>query len=160
LYFSSNKKKISGRESHLAAGCRNIPRANAASAILALPPILFGARCTMPKLTAGLRYVYAFQPNANFLFVCLGQVRFLVEQGIDHLVSLSPEKIPPHYAFPNLKHTLIPVEDFTGPTIAEIQKFIEITDEARREGEAVGVHCAEGTSRSSFHCFHLYFFEQ
>ena len=32
----------------------------------------------------------------------------------------------------------------TGPTIAEIQKFIEITDDARREGEAVGVHCAEG----------------
>merc|ERR1719481_1586773 len=47
------------------------------------------------------------------------QVRFLVDQGIDHLVSLSPEKIPPHYAFPDLKHTLIPVEDFTGPTIAE-----------------------------------------
>ena len=62
-------------------------------------------------------------------------MRFLVEQGIDHLVSLSPEKIPPHYAFPDLKHTLIPVEDFTGPTIAEIQKFIEITDTARRDGE-------------------------
>jgi hypothetical protein len=73
-----------------------------------------------------------------------------VEQGIDHLVSLSPEKIPPHYAFPNLKHTLIPVEDFTGPTIAEIQKFIEITDEARREGEAVGVHCAEGRGDTIF----------
>ena len=58
-----------------------------------------------------------------------------MEQGIDHLVSLSPEKIPPHYAFPDLKHTLIPVEDFTGPTIAEIQKFIEITDTARRDGE-------------------------
>ena len=58
-----------------------------------------------------------------------------MEQGIDHLVSLSPEKIPPHYAFPDLKHTLIPVEDFTGPTIAEIQKFIEICDDARREGE-------------------------
>ena len=65
----------------------------------------------------------------------VSQVRFLVEQGIDHLVSLSPEKIPPHYAFPDLKHTLIPVEDFTGPTIAEIQKFIEITDTARRDGE-------------------------
>ena len=63
------------------------------------------------------------------------QVRFLVEQGIDHLVSLSPEKIPPHYAFPDLKHTLIPVEDFTGPTIAEIQKFLEICDCARRDGE-------------------------
>ena len=58
-----------------------------------------------------------------------------MEQGIDHLVSLSPEKIPPHYAFPNLQHTLIPVEDFTGPTIAEIQKFLEICDCARRDGE-------------------------
>ena len=47
------------------------------------------------------------------------QVRFLVEQGIDHLVSLSPEKIPPHYAFPNLKHTLIPVEDFTGQVLVQ-----------------------------------------
>ena len=62
-------------------------------------------------------------------------MRFLVEQGIDHLVSLSPEKIPPHYAFPDLRHTLIPVEDFTGPTIAEIQKFLEICDCARRDGE-------------------------
>ena len=50
-------------------------------------------------------------------------------------MSLSPEKIPPHYAFPDLKHTLIPVEDFTGPTIAEIQKFLEICDCARRDGE-------------------------
>ena len=65
------------------------------------------------------------------------QVRFLVEQGIDHLVSLSPEKIPPHYAFPDLQHTLIPVEDFTGPTIAEIQKFLEICDCARRDGEVI-----------------------
>ena len=30
---------------------------------------------------------------------------------------------------------MIPVEDFTGPTISEIQKFIEITDDARKEGE-------------------------
>ena len=30
---------------------------------------------------------------------------------------------------------MIPVEDFTGPTISEIQKFIEITDEARKDGE-------------------------
>ena len=82
-----------------------------------------------------------------------------MDQGIDHLVSLSPEKIPPAYAYPkyppcvviniirlsnlsnldqnvfSLKHTMIPVEDFTGPTISEIQKFIEITDEARKEGE-------------------------
>ncbi|XP_023324300.1 dual specificity protein phosphatase 23 [Eurytemora carolleeae] len=89
------------------------------------------------------------------------QVRFLVEQGIDHLVSLSPEKIPPHYAFPNLNHTLIPVEDFTGPTIAEIQKFLEITDDARRDGEAVGVHCAEGRGRTGVMCacYLIYYYD-
>lgn len=80
------------------------------------------------------------------------QVRFLITQGIDHLVTLSPEKIPPVYAFPDLKHTSIPVEDFTGPTIAEIQKFIVIMDEARGNGEAVGVHCAEGRGRTGVMC--------
>ena len=69
-----------------------------------------------------------------------------MEQGIDHLVSLSPEKIPPHYAFPDLKHTLIPVEDFTGPTIAEIQKFIEICDEARREGEVASHYTSQAST--------------
>jgi len=89
------------------------------------------------------------------------QVRFLVDQGIDHLVTLSPEKIPPHYAFPNLRHTLIPVEDFTGPTIPEIQKFIEITDDARKEGEAVGVHCAEGRGRTGVMCacYLIYYYD-
>jgi len=63
------------------------------------------------------------------------QLRFLISQGIDHLVTLSSDKLPPHYAFPELKWTLIPVEDFTGPTISEIKKFINIIDEARRNGE-------------------------
>ena len=63
------------------------------------------------------------------------QVRFLIDQGIDHLVTLSSDKLPPHYAFPDLKWTMIPVEDFTGPTISEIKKFISIMDDARRDGE-------------------------
>ena len=33
----------------------------------------------------------------------LDKVRFLVDQGIDHLVSLSPEKIPPAYAYPKYR---------------------------------------------------------
>ena len=81
------------------------------------------------------------------------QVRFLVEQGIDHLVSLSPEKIPPHYAFPNLQHTLIPVEDFTGPTIAEIQKFLEICDCARRDGEV----CQDCQLFLRFYIYQIFF---
>ena len=67
------------------------------------------------------------------------QVRFLVQQGIDHLVTLSADKLPPHYAFPDLKWTMIPVEDFTGPTISEIKKFISIIDDARRDGEVIKI---------------------
>ena len=63
------------------------------------------------------------------------QVRFLVDQGIDALVTLSADKIPPHYAFPELTHALIPVEDFKGPAIADIKRFINIMDEARKNGE-------------------------
>ena len=51
------------------------------------------------------------------------------------MVTLSADKLPPHYAFPDLKWTMIPVEDFTGPTIAEIKKFLKIVDDARRNGE-------------------------
>ena len=63
------------------------------------------------------------------------QVNFLIKQGIDHLITLAADKIPPHYAFPELKWTMIPVEDFTGPSIADIKKFIQIMAEARRDGE-------------------------
>lgn len=80
------------------------------------------------------------------------QVRFLISQGIDHLITLSSDKLPPHYAFPELKWTMIPVEDFTGPTITDIKNFINIMDEARRDGEAVGVHCAEGRGRTGVMC--------
>lgn len=56
-------------------------------------------------------------------------------QGIDHLVTLSADKIPPHYAFPELQWSLIPVEDFHGPAMKDIKQFINIMDEARKNGE-------------------------
>eukprot|EP00095_Tigriopus_kingsejongensis_P009105 maker-scaffold150_size309978-snap-gene-0.9 protein:Tk09105 transcript:maker-scaffold150_size309978-snap-gene-0.9-mRNA-1 annotation:"dual specificity protein phosphatase 23-like isoform x1" len=80
------------------------------------------------------------------------QVRFLVDQGIDQLVTLSADKIPPHYAFPELGHFLIPVEDFKGPAINDIKRFINIMDDARKNGEAVAVHCAEGRGRTGVMC--------
>jgi atypical dual specificity phosphatase len=80
------------------------------------------------------------------------QIRFLISQGIDRLITLSADKIPPHYAFPELKWCLIPVEDFHGPSMRDIKKFITIMDEARQMGEAVGVHCAEGRGRTGVMC--------
>ena len=63
------------------------------------------------------------------------QINFLIRQGIDHLITLAADKIPPYYAFPELKWTMIPVEDFTGPSIVDIKKFIQIVAEARRNSE-------------------------
>lgn len=80
------------------------------------------------------------------------QLRFLLDQGIDQLVTLSADKIPPYYAFPELQHSLIPVEDFKGPAISDIQRFINIMDDARKQGEAVAVHCAEGRGRTGVMC--------
>ena len=67
------------------------------------------------------------------------QVNFLLKQGIDHLITLAADKIPPHYAFPELKWTMIPVEDFTGPLISDIQKFIDIMAKARMDGEVTWI---------------------
>ena len=67
------------------------------------------------------------------------QVNFLIKQGIDHLITLASDKIPPHYAFPDLRWTMIAVEDFTGPTITDIKKFISAMDEARRNGEVCAI---------------------
>ena len=108
-----------------------------------------------PEIPAEWRDIEA---PINFTWVCqdelagMGwpksrdQVRFLVEQGIDHLITLSMDKLPPHYAFPDLKWTSIPVEDFTGPTITEIKKFISIMDDARRDGEVT----------NDFYCLYNY----
>jgi len=89
------------------------------------------------------------------------QVNFLIKQGIDHLITLASDKIPPTYAFPDLKWTMIPVEDFTGPAISDIRKFIQAMDDARQNGEAVGVHCAEGRGRTGVicACYLIYYYE-
>ena len=78
------------------------------------------------------------------------QVRFLLSQGIDHLITLSADKIPPYYAFPELKWSLISVEDFTGPCIRDIKKFINEMDKARMEGE---VRKSKSNKYSSFNTF-------
>ncbi len=44
------------------------------------------------------------------------------------------------------------MEDFTGPAIRDIKRFINMMDIARLNGEAIGVHCAEGRGRTGVMC--------
>lgn len=97
-------------------------------------------------------------PPWNFSWVVKGElaamawpqtvenVRYVVQQGINHLITLSPEKKPPSVGkFPQLKWTVIPVEEFEAPTIKQIKAFIEICQRAviKHEVSSSGGTCQQ-----------------
>ncbi|XP_054257981.1 dual specificity protein phosphatase 23-like isoform X2 [Macrosteles quadrilineatus] len=75
-------------------------------------------------------------------------IEYVVESGIKHLVTLSPEKIPPAKHHPKVKWKLISIQEFQAPTLDQIRQFIDICEEAERNKEAVGVHCRQGRGRT------------
>ena len=74
---------------------------------------------------------------------------WLQSEGITVLVSLTEEPIPEEvlekYGMEGLH---LPVEDFTPPTLAQIDRFLEEVDRARREEFALGIHCTAGKGRT------------
>lgn len=57
----------------------------------------------------------------------IGNLKYLYEeQGIKHLVTLSPEKRPPIYDYLKLDWTEIAIEEFEAPTVKDILKFIDV----------------------------------
>ncbi|TRY86911.1 hypothetical protein DNTS_002191 [Danionella cerebrum] len=74
--------------------------------------------------------------------------RFLLENGVKHLVCLL-ETLPPGYeSFPELQLHHISIVDFTPPTLHQILRFLNIVEEANARGEAVAVHCMHGLGRT------------
>lgn len=65
----------------------------------------------------------------------VANLNFLVQQGIKHLVTLSPEMIPPVQNYSQLRWTLIPVEEFEAPSMEDVERFIEICGESRKRNE-------------------------
>ena len=74
---------------------------------------------------------------------------WLQSAGITVLVSLTEEPIPEEslekYGMAGLH---LPVEDFTPPTLAQINRFLEEVDRARLENYALGIHCTAGKGRT------------
>ncbi|CAG5049780.1 unnamed protein product [Parnassius apollo] len=76
-------------------------------------------------------------------------LNYLVDSGINHLITLSPEKLPPVFDFDRkLKWTEIGIKEFGAPTLKQILKFIEICERAEMKGEVIGVHCRHGRGRT------------
>jgi atypical dual specificity phosphatase len=78
----------------------------------------------------------------------VAQLEGLVREGVSHLVSLSPEMPPPATPVQGLTIHYIPIEDFQAPTLNQIEKFLEICDDALEAGKGVAVHCRGGNGRT------------
>ncbi|XP_032060419.1 dual specificity protein phosphatase 23 isoform X1 [Aythya fuligula] len=77
-----------------------------------------------------------------------GHYRFLLGQGVRHLVSLSERPPPHHGCCPAVQLHRIRVPDFSPPTPGQIQSFLQLVEEANGRGEAVAVHCLLGHGRT------------
>ncbi|XP_049880204.1 dual specificity protein phosphatase 23-like [Pectinophora gossypiella] len=101
----------------------------------AYPPLKFS--WVIPKKLAAM----AFPRNKENL-------KFLTNQGITTLVTLTAGKKPPVDDIPRLRWTEIPIEEFELPSIDQIKTFIDVCKRADKNGEVMGIHCRQGRSRS------------
>lgn len=88
----------------------------------AYPPLKFS--WVIPKKLAAM----AFPRNVENL-------KFITNQGITHLVTLTAGKKPPVDDIPRLRWSEIPIEEFELPTVEDVKKFIEVCKRADKNGE-------------------------
>lgn len=76
-------------------------------------------------------------------------MEFLAAEGIDLLVSLTEEPTPADEVEAKGMELLhVPIQDFTAPTMEQMELFVERAAAEIDGGGAVGVHCAGGHGRT------------
>ncbi|CAH0596898.1 unnamed protein product [Chrysodeixis includens] len=101
----------------------------------AYPPLKFS--WVIPKKIAAM----AFPRNKENL-------KYLVNQGITHLVTLTAGKKPPVDDIARLRWSEVPVEEFETPNVEQVKKFIDVCKKSDKNGEVMAVHCRQGRGRS------------
>ncbi|XP_031327282.1 dual specificity protein phosphatase 23-like [Photinus pyralis] len=74
-------------------------------------------------------------------------MNYLESVGIKHLITLSPEILPPSEG-KTIKWSQIFIEEFEAPSLEQILKFVDICNTCRILHEAVGIHCRMGRGRT------------
>ncbi|CAK1543378.1 unnamed protein product [Leptosia nina] len=90
----------------------------------------------------------------------VANLNYLADLGINHIITLSPERIPPILQCDRkMKWTEIRIKEFGAPSLKQIIKFIEICKRAEMMGEVVGVHCRHGRGRTGtmLACYLVFF---
>ncbi len=71
------------------------------------------------------------------------------QNGITTVVSLTETPLPQAFMEEaRLSYTHIPIDDFTPPSISQVDQFVQIVDEVEEKGGAVLVHCFAGVGRT------------
>ncbi len=79
----------------------------------------------------------------------LGDLLWLRQSGIGAVVSVTMSTLSPsEFDECGLAWLQLPVEDFTAPTLKQIQTFADFVDDQRTLGHATLVHCSAGLGRS------------
>lgn len=63
------------------------------------------------------------------------EYQYLLDNGIRHLVCLCERKPPHHDTCPDLKLHHIKIVDFTPPSPSQIERFLDIVEEANSKNE-------------------------
>ncbi|XP_045461790.1 dual specificity protein phosphatase 23-like [Harmonia axyridis] len=88
--------------------------------------------------------------------------QFLGEQGIHHILTLSPENIPRKLKkYWNLGWSRIDIEEFEAPSIDNILEFLDLCKKCRGCNQAIAIHCRMGRGRTGVMaaCYLVHFLE-
>ncbi|XP_052103485.1 dual specificity protein phosphatase 23-like [Mytilus californianus] len=75
-------------------------------------------------------------------------IQYLLDNNVTYLISLTSYRQPPVTDFKDMNHLHCKVEEFTPPSLDQIQESIDFIDRAYEHGKAVGIHCQHGIGRT------------
>lgn len=76
-------------------------------------------------------------------------LRWLREQGVDILLTLTPDPVPRRSVDQaGLMSVHVPIDDMQAPTFEQLEQCIGVIEKARESRMAVNVHCLYGQGRT------------
>lgn len=76
------------------------------------------------------------------------EVVFLLENNVRCLISLTNKRVPAMGKFPDIKLKKFRVQDFTAPSLKQIDKILKTIKKYNKMGRAVAIQCLHGTGRT------------
>ena len=111
--------------------------------------ILRKARARLSDVPTGFVWIEEGKLAASGYPASKGQLRWLVDQGINAVLTLTPEPLPESTVkgVP-VKLMNLPMKDHAVPSVDALERGVELLQNAVSEGDTVLVHCLAGEGRT------------